>query len=82
MERFTHTSFDPSVGDRRRNLLRAIMAPQTVKMEDLGSALQTWDATFPRISKKSAKLGEVERADDTKGSAVESTVPESLESHL
>ena len=35
-----HRRFDPLTGGRRRNLLRAIMAPQRVEMEELGSALQ------------------------------------------
>ena len=41
--RGVHKRFDPLTCGRRRNMLRAIMAPQRVKMEDLGSALQTWE---------------------------------------
>ena len=39
--RSLHKRFDPLTGGRRRNLLRAIMASQRVKLEDLVSALQT-----------------------------------------
>ena len=51
-------------------------------MEDLGSALQTWEAMVARYSKKNARVGEVDIADNIKCSAIESTVPENLERHL
>ena len=77
-----HRRFDPLTGGRRRNLLRAIMAPQRVKMEELGSALQVWEDMVARYNKKNSKIGDPELADDIKCSAVEAMVPESLERHL
>ena len=59
--------FGPSIGVGHRNLLRAIVAPQRVKMEDLGSALQAWGGMVARHNKKNAKIGEVELADVIKG---------------
>ena len=43
VERSTHRRLDPLTGGRRRNVLRAIMAPQRAKMGDLDSALQVWE---------------------------------------
>ena len=77
-----HKRLDPLAGGGRRHMLRAIAAPQRAKMEDLGSALQTWEDMVDRCNKKNAKVGEVELADDIKCSAVESTVSENLERQL
>ena len=49
---------------RRRNLLRAVMAPQRVKMEDLGSAVQAWEDTVDQYNRKNAEVEAVELADD------------------
>ena len=77
-----HKRFGPLTGGSRRYMLRAIMAPQRVKTEDPGSALQTWEQKVDRHNKKDANVGEVQLVDDIKCSAVESIVPESLEHHL
>ena len=63
-------------------MLRAIMAPQRVKMKELGSALQTWEEMVYRCNKKNTTVGEVEHADDIKCSAVELMVLDNLERHL
>ena len=63
-------------------MLRVIVSPQRVKIQDLGSALQAWKKWLVDTTKKNAKVGQVELADDIKCSAVESMVPENLECHL
>ncbi|CAK0791837.1 unnamed protein product [Prorocentrum cordatum] len=65
-----------------RSLLRAILAPARVKMDELGSALQTWEYMVSRCNKKSLKLGEPAVADDFLRSALEAPVPDDLEKHL
>ena len=77
-----HKRVYPLTGCRRRNLSRAIMAPQRVKMEDLGAALQTLEEMVARYNKKTANVEAVELADGIKCSAVESMVLENLERHL
>jgi len=77
-----HRRYDPITGGRRRNLLRAIMAPQRVKIEDLGAALETWEDMVSRYNKKNTRLKQAELPDDIKCSALEAMVPEELERHL
>ena len=46
-----HTkTVDPLTGERRRNQLRAMLAPQRVKMEDTGSAPQQLDEMVARYN--------------------------------
>ena len=66
-------------GGRGWNLFRAIMAPQRVKMDNPGSALQTWENMVARHNTKKDKIGEVELAAHIECSAVESIVSQSLE---
>ncbi|CAK0830015.1 unnamed protein product [Prorocentrum cordatum] len=51
-------------------------------MDELGSALQTWEEMVSRYNKKSLKLGEPAIADDFLCSALEALVPDDLEKHL
>ena len=51
-------------------------------MEDLGSALQTWEDMVDRYNNKNANVGAVELDDDIKCSAVESMTLENFERHL
>ncbi len=74
--------YGPVTGGRRRNHLRAIMAPQRVKMEEHGVALQTWEDMVARYKKKNARLHQPELPDDIKCSALEALVLEELERHL
>ena len=55
-----HKRFGPC---RRRNLLRAVMAPQRVKMEDLGSSVQAWEDMVDQYNKKKRR-GSEQCADD------------------
>eukprot|EP00959_Pyramimonas_sp_CCMP1952_P099463 2079355-Pyramimonas_sp.AAC.1 len=80
--RLLHRRFDSLSGGRRRTLLRAIMSPSKVKIEELGAALQTWEAMVTSYNKKAQKLGEAQIADDFLASALEAMVPEELEKHL
>ena len=80
--RALHRRYDPITGGRRRNLLRAIVAPPRVSLDELGTALQTWEEMVSRYNKKNAKLGEAQISDDFLCSAVEAMVPEELERHL
>ena len=77
-----HRRFDSMSGGRRRTLLRAILAPSRVKVEELGTALQTWEGMVTAYNKKAQKLQEAQIADDFLASALESMVPEELERHL
>ena len=47
-------------------MLRAIVAPQRVKMKDPGSALHTGEELVHRYNKKNAEFVEVEFAHDIK----------------
>ena len=64
-----HRRYDPISGGRRRNLLRAVMAPQRVKLVELGTALEIWEDMVARYNKKNARMGEPELANDIKCSA-------------
>ena len=55
------------------------MAPQRVKMDNPGSALQTWEDMVAGCDTGEAGIGEVELAAHIECSAVESIVPQSLE---
>ena len=77
-----HRRYDPMTGGRKRNLLRAIMSPQRVKLEELGTALETWEDMVSRYDKKNARTGQPELPNDIKCSALEALVPEELEKHL
>ena len=58
------------------------MAPQRVKLDELGTALEPWEDMVCRYNKKNARLGQAELPNDIRCSALESTVPEELEKHL
>ena len=77
-----HKRFDPVTGGRRRNLLRAIMAPARIKVEDIGNALQVWEKMVDRYDQRSSLKGEPRLSEDLKCSAVEGMMPEDLEKHL
>ena len=77
-----HRRFDALTGGRRRALLRAILSPHRVKLEEVGTALQLWEEMVTRYNKKQQRLGEAPIADEYLCSALEALVPEDVENHL
>jgi len=77
-----HRRCDPMTGGRRRNMLRAIMTPARVKLEEVGNALQVWEEMVERYERRGTLRGEPPLAEDIKCSAVEGMMPEELERHL
>jgi len=75
--------FDPSTGGRRRNLLRSIIAPPRVKLDEVAAALERWEDLCMRYCRqRDSSGGHQTLSDDLRVAAIESLVPEDLEKHL
>ncbi|CAK0833993.1 unnamed protein product, partial [Prorocentrum cordatum] len=55
--RWLHGGVDELAGGRRWALLRAILSPRRVKLEEIGAALQPWVEMAPRCSEKQRRWG-------------------------
>jgi len=78
-----HKRWDPSTGGRKRNLLKSIIAPPRVKLEELAGCLERWQEQVRKYEKRRNDAGEREKvSDDVKMAALEMIVPTDLENHL
>ena len=75
--------FDPSTGSRKRTLLRHILNPGSVKMEQLPAHLQRWLDTIRLYERRKDRSGNrLQVTDEIKISVLEQLGPKELERHL
>ena len=72
------TRYDPTIGRRKRNLLRTIISPGRCSVLELQAGIERWESYVSRYEKKlNAKLD-----DEIKLAGLEALVLEELEKHL
>ena len=77
-----HKRFDPTTGGRRRNVLRAIINPTKVTVDQLSGAIERWEELVRRYESK--KVHGVQRTmdEDIKMAAFEALLPAELATHV
>ena len=75
--------WDPSTGGRARNMLRFLIAPGRVKLEDLAGSVERWEEKMRRYCNSRDRRGKKrEIPEEIQMAALESMTPVDLESHL
>jgi hypothetical protein len=75
--------YDPATGGRKRTLLRHILSPTRVKIDDLSGAIEKWMDSIRMYERRKDEAGRrTIVADDVKISVLESLVPSELERHM
>ena len=58
--------FDPSTAGRRRNIVSSLLNPEKVKLDDLGTAIETWEEKIRAYEQRRGPDGERKEMDDDK----------------
>ena len=75
--------FDPTTAGRRHNIVSSLLNPEKVKLDDSGSAIETWEEKARAYEARGGPDGErKETDDDIKSGALQPMCPESLQTHL
>ncbi|CAK0798924.1 unnamed protein product, partial [Prorocentrum cordatum] len=75
--------FDPLTGGRVRNLLRQIISPGRCSVDVIAGGLERWEELVTKYDRSNTSRGEARTLpEDIKMAALESLVPQELETHL
>ena len=75
--------FDPATAGRKRNIVSSLLNPEKVKLDDLGTAIETWGEKIRAYEQRRGPDGErKEIEDDIKSGALQSMCPDTLQTHL
>ena len=69
--------YDPTGGERKRNVLRTIIFPGRCSLQELQAGIERWESKVVRYEKLKGKMD-----DEIKLAGLESLVLEELEKHL
>ena len=75
--------YDPSTGGRKKTLLKHILNPSRVTLDELSGAIEKWTDSVRMYERRKDRNGDRSAIpDDIKISALEALVPKELEKHM